>query len=577
MNDATNSANAQPVSPAEEKPSAGAKDALRFTGADRVLIPGMLLCGFFFFEWIVCGGGESALGVSLFILLICGVTLPYLNKRGRGQSRESRICLAVLGLICVQFAVFDTNPLQFFNLVFAALVYLYLLSVSCGTRIAGKLSAYTVFDMAAQCFAVPFGNIDALFCGFSRSVREMRRGKEFVAAALGLLVFLPLLAIVLSLLTEADDAFGALWSAILRQLRLSSLVEYAIEFVLGIPVAAYLYGAAFGNATRRRTETLKAETLSQGLARIRFVPGMTFCAPLLAFNAIYALFFVALGNYFFSAFAGSLPEALSYAEYARKGFFELCGVASVNLAIIGCVYLFIRCGTDARPRALRILTGLMSAFTLLLILTAMSKMLLYISSYGLTRLRVYTSWFMLLLLIAFALLLLWHFRPFDLAKPLILVFTVCFMALTWANTDGLIAKYNIEQYRSGKSESLDVWMLVGLSDAAAPHIFAAWEDAKNPPTAAEEDATENANAEIRIAREETDPQVAADIRALQIRIGAAMVAEIDPRRRTALELEQALLWGYELSLGYGSYTEQSLQARRAAALYERAFLELTGG
>ncbi|MDR2771451.1 MAG: DUF4173 domain-containing protein [Clostridiales Family XIII bacterium] len=560
-----NSAEPQPAPRADESPTSDAKDALTFTGADKALVLGMFACGFFFFEWIL-NGGEPALGVSLFILLICTVTLLYFGKRGYRQSREGLLCLAVLCLSCVQFTVFDTTALQFFNLVFAALVYLYWLAVTCGVRIRGELSGCVVFDMLIQGIITPFGNIDALFRGARLSFREMKRGKEFVAAALGLLVFLPLLMIVLSLLTAADDAFSALWNEILSRIYLQDFAAYAIEFILGIPVAAYLYGAVFGDVTRRRAGILDAETLSQALARIRFVPGMAFYAPMAAFNAIYALFFVALGNYFFSAFAGRLPEALSYAEYARKGFFELCGVASLNLAIIGCVYLLMRRAGGARPAALRLMTGLMSAFTVLLIVTAMSKMLLYISSYGLTRLRVYTSWFMLLLLIVFLLLLLWHFRSFGLAKPLILVSAVCFMALTWANTDGLIAKYNIEQYLQGKTDALDVQMLYGLSDAAAPYIRAAWDSEKDLPleTAAGWDAQDPASPEAREAE------------ALLRRLRAAADGEADPRKKTALELG-ILLAGRHMSAlfdsGAAEYSEWSLQAARAAALYAEACRE----
>ena len=36
----------------------------------------------------------------------------------------------------------------------------------------------------------------------------------------------------------------------------------------------------------------------------------------------------------FSALAGKLPEAFTYAEYARRGFFELCQVSVWNLCIL---------------------------------------------------------------------------------------------------------------------------------------------------------------------------------------------------------------------------------------------------
>jgi hypothetical protein len=508
---------------ADEVPAAsGAESALAFTGADKALVLGMLICGFFWWEWILFSD-RPALGVSLFTLLLCGVTLLYLGKSGVRQSRASLPCLVILCLSCVQFTLFDTTPLQFFNLIFMSLVYLYHLSASCGTRISNRLSGTVAFDMLNQCVLVPFGNIAALFLAARRGVSEMKRGKELLAAAVGLLVFLPLFGVVLSLLTEADDAFGALWRAIRAVFDLPDFVQYAIEFIFGIPVAAYLYGAVFGNASRRGARVLNEDGIASGLLRIRLVPNMAFCAPLVALGAIYALFFVALGKYFFSAFAGRLPAAMSYAEYARKGFFELCGVATINLAIIACVYLLIRRSGDERPRALRILTGLLSAFTVLLVVTAMSKMFLYISAYGLTRLRVYTSWFMLLLLIAFVLLLLWHFRAFDPAKPLLIVCVVGFMALTWADTDGLIAKYNIERYESGRTVALDVQMLRTLSDAAAPYLYAAWEREK----------------------------------------------EKDPKTETALELGRALLANAN-SYERRDFSEQNVQAFRAAALSEKA-------
>ncbi|MDR1572959.1 MAG: hypothetical protein LBS24_01470, partial [Clostridiales Family XIII bacterium] len=107
-----NSADMQTTLETSEIPAAtdrpATKDALAFTGADKALIPGMLACGFFYWEWILFGG-QTALGVSLFILLLCGVTLLYFGKRGVKQGRASLLCLAVLCLSCVQFAVFDTT------------------------------------------------------------------------------------------------------------------------------------------------------------------------------------------------------------------------------------------------------------------------------------------------------------------------------------------------------------------------------------------------------------------------------------------------------------------------------------
>lgn len=48
---------------------------------------------------------------------------------------------------------------------------------------------------------------------------------------------------------------------------------------------------------------------------------------------------------------------------------------------------------------------MLSIFTLILIATAISKMVMYISVYGLTQLRFYTTWFMLLLAVIFVMII----------------------------------------------------------------------------------------------------------------------------------------------------------------------------
>jgi hypothetical protein len=92
-------------------------------------------------------------------------------------------------------------------------------------------------------------------------------------------------------------------------------------------------------------------------------------------------------------------------------------------------------------------------------------MLLYVDAYGLTELRLYTLWFMLLLLLVFLLIALWHLKPFNLARPIVLVFVALTLALALTNTNGLIAQHNTDRYLSGQSESVDVDTLSSLGDA----------------------------------------------------------------------------------------------------------------
>ena len=74
--------------------------------------------------------------------------------------------------------------------------------------------------------------------------------------------------------------------------------------------------------------------------RRKLPPAMT-VTVLALLTGVYLLFFGAQAATLFSAFAGVRPEGLTYAEYARQGFFELCGVAMINLAVLGLSLIHI--------------------------------------------------------------------------------------------------------------------------------------------------------------------------------------------------------------------------------------------
>ena len=75
---------------------------------------------------------------------------------------------------------------------------------------------------------------------------------------------------------------------------------------------------------------------------------------------------------------------------------------------------------------------------------------MYIDYYGLTRLRVYTSWFMILLFVLFVIILLRQFRSFNGTRIAAIGCICLFMLLCYGNVDGMIAKYNIDRYQSAR-------------------------------------------------------------------------------------------------------------------------------
>jgi hypothetical protein len=195
---------------------------------------------------------------------------------------------------------------------------------------------------------------------------------------------------------------------------------------------------------------------------------------------LYVLFFVLQLKYFISAFTGVLPEAYSYAEYARKGFFELSVIAVINLLILLLINFLSKQSGENKPVLLKVYSVLIAVFTILLIATALSKMILYINNYGLTQLRVYTSWFMLLLAVVNVLIILKQFRfTFNFIKYAVITFVLFFGILSFSNVDGNIAKYNIKMYQAGYLNELDVYALCNLSDDALVYVMKEGLDTQN--------------------------------------------------------------------------------------------------
>jgi hypothetical protein len=321
--------------------------------------------------------------------------------------------------------------------------------------------------MFQQLLVIPFANFSGCFSGIRRVFAKSKRGKGVLSGILGILIFLPVLVMVITLLSSADAAF----EGIIDHIRFSvseNLFEYLFQMILGLPVACYLYGMLYGNRYQRNTGNITLESVNKNLESCRFAPGATVYSAMTALNLIYLVFFLAQASYLFSAFEGSLPQTMTYAEYARRGFFELCAVSAINLAVIAGAHLIAK---RDRVKVLRGETIALCIFTIALLATAMSKMGMYISYYGLTQLRVYTSWFMVLLFVFFIIILLRQFKSFQGSRAALVSFLILFLALSYGNIDGLIAKYNIERYQAGTLESVDLEAMSYLSDAAVPELY----------------------------------------------------------------------------------------------------------
>jgi hypothetical protein len=225
-----------------------------------------------------------------------------------------------------------------------------------------------------------------------RELPQEGRLKHVRAALLGVIIATPLLLVFAALLASADPIFNNVLTN-LFDFDISAVVSHTVFICFwGALVAGYLRWGLLG----RPMLGFAPEVRTPGT----IVPLATALGLL---DALFLLFVVVQLRYFFGGAA--LVEAtsgLTYAEYARKGFFELVAASGLVLPVLLGAEALIRGGTPAQLRLFRQLAGLLLSLLVVIMASALERMRLYVDAFGLSATRLYATAFMILLVGIFA-------------------------------------------------------------------------------------------------------------------------------------------------------------------------------
>lgn len=426
-----------------------------------------ILCGYLFCS--ACPPFENPLGMLLVISLTLLITTVVLIAK-KAKFGFIPVVSALLSLSFAVSLIFTTQALVgCLSLIGSVIAYCYYIFAATGNRSEKGFSDIVIFDLIRVLFAFPI-------LGFGKLFPAMFTGKNKGALVVfkvlaGLLIAAVPTAVVVMFLSY-DSGFSDLLTKIFAFLDDFKFFSNLGNFILGFFAAIYLFGIYATATADNKSETVAPEEWHSIGSKLHFAPSLTVAAALIPLFAVYVIFFVSQWQYYLSAFTGTLPEGvLSYAEYARSGFFELCAVSVINFLILIAVSLFGRREKTGESVFHKTASVILSLMTLILIGTAMSKMLLYINRFGLTERRVLASWFMILLALFFVLVIFRQLIPkMKLLASCAVVLTLMLGALAFTNYPMLIAEYNVELYIDGKAEEIDVQHLYQLGNSSAPSL-----------------------------------------------------------------------------------------------------------
>jgi hypothetical protein len=411
------------------------------------------------------------LGISFFIwAFLCvagllGATIMEGIKSARGSLPLALPILFFSFMVCVRL-----EPLtMFLNIVLT----LALLAIWVRSFRHDRLIDYGWLDLAVAVILVPLEAWIRPWRVLGDAQRQVFRGsgKKEVALAIlrGIILAVPILAILMILLSAADLVFEKSLEEALKWLDLERLADLTWRAAIIIISGLFLLGAVVLALRDPGRRTL----IGQEKPLVK--PFLGFIESVVVLGGVDLLFAIFVGIQFAYLFGGQAninSLGYSYSEYARKGFGELVAVGVLSLLIIFGLASWSERKKRNEKRWFLGLSSLLVAEVLVILISAMKRLMLYEKAYGFTRLRTYTHvftiWMGVLLLAFLIFLFINQLRRFAPAFALgVMGFA---LTLNLLNVDAFIVRQNITHLE--KTSDLDIAYLAGLTEDAVPPLVA---------------------------------------------------------------------------------------------------------
>jgi hypothetical protein len=409
--------------------------------------------------------------------------------RRRALAGGGHLLLLTIILFAAAFAWRDSLMLNFLAGVGLSLT----LALMAWRARAGRIWLAGITEYALGMLTAVFNTFfgfPALFADVRwREVPHARWAHHLRAILLGGVIALPLLILFGGLLVSADAAFenmvGDLFLANYDETLGHIFLVLALMWITG----GFLRGLLLGREVQTKDgravlistaqvennlaeplsagnvqQIFKAEPVRLGIVEIGIALGLL--------NLLFFTFVMVQLRYFFGdADLVQGSDGLTFAGYYRRGFFELVTVAGLVLPMLLGLHWLLRKGNAAHERIFRFLAATQVFLLFIIMASAVRRMLLYQSVYGLTEQRLYTTAFIAWL----ALVFIWFMatalrgRREQFACGALVAGLLVIATLHVINPDAFIVRVNLAHAREGSI--FDAHYAASLSADATPALL----------------------------------------------------------------------------------------------------------
>ncbi|WP_226037702.1 DUF4153 domain-containing protein [Aquibacillus saliphilus] len=301
---------------------------------------------------------------------------------------------------------------------------------------------------------------------------DVQTAQTIKRIALGLVVGLPLLGIVTLLLMSADSVFQ---DFVLRLPKFIFQLSFEEQLLRAMIVGFFLL-VFFGIFQVLELSKSNKTYQNQKEDRKKF-DSVVALTILFLLNGVYLLFTAIQFTYFFGT---GLEEGYTYAEYARRGFFELILVTMVNWTLLISFLTFVKESRKKANLTLKVMYSIVVVVSGVMLVSAFQRLSMYEEAYGFTFDRILAHAFMVFLAIIFAytMMRVWIER-LSLLHFYLLTSLTFYTALNVLPLEKIIVDNNLERYQQvGK---IDVFYLDSLGWRGVEGLINLYQEEPNHP------------------------------------------------------------------------------------------------
>ncbi|MEH7012347.1 DUF4173 domain-containing protein [Neobacillus niacini] len=400
---------------------------------------------------------RAEIGISYLAFIMAFYGLFFYRYRGFSFSHQRFGYLVLICIWVLAASYFINDNLFFYALnivVIPALVFFHLVLVTSQKNLRWNKLAFITYLFSKLGGAIKYNFIFASLMGkFFKQGMDESKFQVWKKVSIGILISVPVLFVVLGLLMSADTQFEKMLGGIPQWFQ---LLDAEVVFrIITVLFCTFVFFGLMQDLIKKQINVMTHDGDKQKFTMDAIIT----ITVLVLINAVYVLFTIVQFKYFFS---GTLQGDFTYAEYARKGFFELLFVTLINLTITILVLTFVDRSIGFIKRLIQLLLTTLVISSGVLLSSAFMRLSMYEDAYGFTFIRVMAHSFMIFLVVIFmyTLIKIW-IEKLSLFHFYFISSLLYYTLMNVINVEQIIVTKNIERYeQSGK---IDLHYLNSLS------------------------------------------------------------------------------------------------------------------